>query len=452
MNGPLAQLLNGGFRMPDSAINYGNVPLPRIPPGAPQFVTPDDRINFSQQFLQGIQPYVYGNSARISTQTQMAHPNKVALIIPKLFIPAAESDGLDLSDPLLEHTLSDGDLTFSLRMSPDMTCYGSQYCIAPYGYTAKAVQLINLATVNYILWGLQVGMKRPKSTRWKRFFAKLNRKPIHDPNNLDTVWNFICTYLIPFGIMHGADTQGGQHEGDTDPLVTHGAVDYVSSFAIEGKLLHVNNIWRDYDVHDNDDLILALRRMEHPHPEINFNLSSSVRSHRSERAPISNSWFYLKPEVLEYRSFSDVPYIHIGRSQKHCSMYSRGINACCWDARMGVTPGAPLQMTFEPDFVDSDDIFYSKLELNDDKTRFNTMHNNVAMSNNNDNTNNNDGLAIATGHMLRLGTNSKKNRQDHDKNGADNKNNDDDNPPKKKTRKETVIEGKVSFGDMMKGN
>jgi len=297
----------------------------------------------------------------------MAHPNKVALVIPKLYIPSPESDGLSHNNPVLEHSISDGDLVFSLNMGTEMASYGSMYYMAPYGHSAKSVPLINLATVNYLLWGLQVGLRREKSIEWKNFYSKLTKGAIQRfPSELSeqTVWNFLQTFIIPFGVMHGSDLQGGQHEGSTNNIVTHGAVDYVSSFAVEGKLLHVNNLWRDCDVHENDDLILALRKMEMPHGDVNFNLSSSTRAFRAERVPISNSWYYLRPEVAQFRSFSDIPYIHVGRSQKYCSMYSRGKDLCCWDSRMCVVPGAPLQMTFEPGFVDSDEMHYAKWELN----------------------------------------------------------------------------------------
>ena len=365
----LSGLLNGQVRLPDAAINYGNKPLPMFPPGALQFSTPDGRFGDSGSLLPGgLQtPYAYGRSARISTQTQMAHPNKVALIIPKLFLPAPESDNFGHGDTALEHSISDGDLVFSLKMGSDMSSFGSMYYMAPYGHAAKTVPLINLATANYILWGLQVGIRREKSIKWKDFFSKLtNGKLSRYPEELSlkTVWNFIQTYILPFGVMHGSDLQGGQHEGNTNNIVTHAAVDYVSSFAIEGKLLHVNNMWRDFDVHENDDLILALRKMEAPHSDVNFNLSSSTRAFRSERVPVSNSWYFLRPEISEFRSFSDIPYIHIGRSQKHCSMFTRGKDICCWDSRMCVVPGAPLQLTFEPGFVNSDAMTYAKWELN----------------------------------------------------------------------------------------
>ena len=365
-----AALLNGNIRLPDSAINHGG-PLPSIPSGSPQFNTPDGQYNMHGLPVSALSPYAYGQAARISTQTQMAHPNRVQLIIPKLYLPSPQCDAASVSDPVLEHSISDGDLVFSFRMSADMTCYGSQYFNAPYGYSSKAVPLINLATVNYILWGLQVGMRLPRRSHWNLFFGKLmhNHPILYNIEHLtmDHVWNFIKTYIRPFAIQHGGDMQGGRHEGDTDPVVTHGAADYVSSFAIEGKLLHVNNIWRDFDVHEGDDLILSLAKMEAPHSDIFFDLSSSSRSHRTERAPVTNTWYYLKPSVLEFKTFVDTPYIHVGRSQKYCSLYSRGQDVCCWNARMGVVPGAPLQLTFEPGFVQSDDMYYEELELQEDQ-------------------------------------------------------------------------------------
>ena len=365
-----AALRNGAIRRPDAIIN-GMGPLPVLPSGAPQFSTPDSRINQSGGSLLpgGLPaPYAYGAPARISTQTQQAHPNRVQLVIPALFLPAAESDGLDMCDPILEHAVSDGDLIFTFRMGAHMIGYGSQYMKTIYGFASKATPVLNLATVNYILWGLQVGLSGARSTRWKKFFSMLTKHAIRQGREAwgeEDVWNFVQTYLRPFAIQHGGDMQGGQHEGNDRP-VTHGAVDYVASMMIEGKARHVNNLWTGHDVHENDDLILALRFKGPPSGEIPFTLSSSVRATRNERGAVGRGFYYLRPEVLPYRTFSDVPYIHIGRSQKYCSAYERSIESCAFDARAPVTPGAPLQMTFEPMFVDSDAIYHRRYEVPDD--------------------------------------------------------------------------------------
>jgi hypothetical protein len=221
------------------------------------------------------------------------------------------------------------------------------------------------------LWGLQVGMRQAKNKRWCSFFKRLTQNSdfirMLTTGEADDacIWGFIRTYLRPFGIQHGGDQQGGMHEGNSNSIVTHGATDYVSSFAIEGRLQHVNNLWRDYDVHENDDLVLALRKKE-PGEILHFNLSSSVRSSRTERVPVSSRFFYLRPETRVHRSFAETCYIHVGRSFKFCSMYTRTPEAACWDARVAVVPGAPVMITFEPAFVDSEDIFYSMLD--DDPT------------------------------------------------------------------------------------
>ena len=113
-DGFFAPLRAGAFRMPDSLINSGG-PLPSIPPNAVQFLTPDGIYNGGGYLPGGLdKPYAYGIGARISTQTQVAHPNRVALIIPKLYIPAPESDGQSFSDPVLQHSISDGDLPIRL--------------------------------------------------------------------------------------------------------------------------------------------------------------------------------------------------------------------------------------------------------------------------------------------------------------------------------------------------
>jgi hypothetical protein len=364
-----AGLRNGLVRRPDALIN-GMGPLPSIPSGANQFTTPDGRINAGGVSLLpgGIpQPYAYGTSARISTQTQQAHPNRVQLVIPTLYLPSPESDGLDKTDPILQHMVSDGDLIFTFRMGTHMMGYGAQYVRAPYGFAAKATPVMNLACVNYILWGLQVGLSGPKAARWKAFFAVMTKHAIYGarPFSEADVWHFLQTFLRPFAIQHGGDQQGGQHEGDTNSVVTHGAVDYVASMMIEGKARHVNNLWTGYDVHENDDLVLMLRHKAPPHGEIPFTLSSSVRATRNERVHVGRGFYYLRPEILEYRSFSDTPYIHIGRSQKYCSAFQRSMDSCAFDARAPVTPGAPLQMTFEPYFVDSDAMFYQRIEAPD---------------------------------------------------------------------------------------
>ena len=252
------------------------------------------------------------------------------------------------------------------------------------GTSSRAVQLINLATVNYILWGLQVGSNLPGGGRWKLFFDQLCHMELAPYRGrqlpVDVVFNFIRSYIMPFGVLHGADTQGGLHEGNDDPFVQ--GSDYVGAFAVEGKLHNVMNLWRCCDVYEvpksytpqshplvppfvspqrhllrqDDDLVFELREMKPKATSLHFNLSSSVRAQRTERCNVPRAWFYLEPAVLKYKSIADVPHIHIGRSQKMINAYTQnrfGLDLPPWNARACVL-GLPLVMTFEPCFRASD--------------------------------------------------------------------------------------------------
>ena len=362
----ITALTGASFTQPDAIINSGIGPLPSIPSNAPaSFTSADGQFGLG---FGSIAPYSYGaNPRRITTQTQMNIPNKVQLVIPRLFIPAATASGGTVHDPVLEHATNDGDLVFSLRMNSGMQ-EGSRYWIKPYTNSYKCLKLVNLATANYLLWGLQVGTCLPdnKGHRWVEYYAHFCKNQ-EEPYALggytmEHIWNFLQTYLSPYGVQHGSDMQGGRHEGSATRVVTN-STDYVSAFAIEGKLLRVSNLWRMSEVNENDDLVLELAYMPPQIGPIQFNLCSSSRATRTESAPCPMGWWYLKPVVLPYKSIVEIPHIHIGRSQKAISAYTQskwGAGTPAWNARACVQ-GAVLQLTFEPDFVMSDDMLLKML-------------------------------------------------------------------------------------------
>ena len=59
--------------------------------------------------------------------------------------------------------------------------------------------------------------------RWKLFFDQLCRMELAPykgrPYPVDVVFNFLRSYIMPYGVLHGADTQGGLQEGNMDPFV-----------------------------------------------------------------------------------------------------------------------------------------------------------------------------------------------------------------------------------------
>lgn len=365
-------LLQGDISGPDALINSMG-PLPTLN-GAPfQFhANTHAQINDRARLLEGgLMPYTYGPS-RItqSTQTQNNIPNKKPTAICKLFIPAVQSDGT-AQDPVLEHAISDGDIAFSLRMNADMLSSAVGYATAPRA-AVNAVQLINLTTLNYLLWGLQVGAEMPNGGQWAKFYKNLCKMELvkfRGKYSMENVFNFIRSYIFPYGVMHGPDTAGGLHEGNSDPFIV--TTDYMAAFAVEGKLINVMNLWRAHDVGEDDDLVLEMTYMPPQPTSVAFNLSSSVRATRLERAPVPIGWWYLNPVVLKYKTIIDVPHIHIGRSQKRVSAYNSsrfGLDMPPWNARACVL-GVPLQMTFEPCYRSSDAMclkFFSDITEDED--------------------------------------------------------------------------------------
>lgn len=328
-----------------------------------EFQTPDGMINETSALLDNVNPYSYGpNSARPSTQTSyINHPHMIQKIIPKMFIPGATAE-LGMPDVALEHALHDGDLTFTLRMPKDMIVGPSEYCHARNLPGRTLAQLVNLSTVNYLLWGLQIGRHSPavRHNRWQDFYLRLTEGELHNLKDVDTiekVWLFVQTYLRPFGIMTGSDMQGGQHQGGQNNIATF-PVDYVGSFLIDGKARKLNNLWRHGHIAAGDDLVLVLRKTNQSMRNLVHVLTSGSRAFREERTHSDRDWWYLAPEVLKPSTYKE-PFIHIGRSQGMYSAYNvgMGMGRVPWDARASIL-GIGVQVTFAPEFHTPDAMLY----------------------------------------------------------------------------------------------
>jgi hypothetical protein len=86
-----------GVRQPDVSMNQGPLP-PLNPSGPPVGIdgTPDAHIELSDSLLGDLQPYSYGDSNRLSTQTAYLNiPHTVQRVIPQLYLPAA-SEGAEM--------------------------------------------------------------------------------------------------------------------------------------------------------------------------------------------------------------------------------------------------------------------------------------------------------------------------------------------------------------------
>ena len=352
--------LSAGPQWPDLIMNEG--PLPKAAAG--QFSgIPDGEINERVSgLLNDVHPYVYGQAARMATQTQLAHPHRVQMAIPVLCVPAPKAEAGCTGDPKLEHVFCDGDLAFTVNMPQDMLHATSQYCLLPFGVGDAYAPLINLATVNYLLWGLQVGRLQPNGARWERYFTHLCRgqyKPSAGSDNYakEDIFYFLQTFIRPFGVMHGSEKQGGQHEGKRSAVIY--PVDYVSSFAVQGKLLKVNNLWRNHHAASGCHLVLELAETRVDQPIIDFDLSCCCR--RTERVQVGvKRFFYLKPSVSVHKTITREPHIFIGMCMQSQSAYeTSAYEEVQWNC-LACTKGLPLEMIFAPRFVESDAMVLAK--------------------------------------------------------------------------------------------
>jgi hypothetical protein len=84
----------GAIRQPDVVMNDGPLPpLSTVGGGYPAGFdgTPDGRIDYASTLLGDVNPYVYGEADRISTQTAYLNiPHRVQRIVPSLQLPEAQ--------------------------------------------------------------------------------------------------------------------------------------------------------------------------------------------------------------------------------------------------------------------------------------------------------------------------------------------------------------------------
>ena len=265
--------LRSGVQFPQVVMNQGPLPgsggLPR-----PLHDTADARINYNSTLLGNLNPYAYGEPGYLSSQTAYLNiPHKLQKFVPVVYLPEAKKGATDFFD--LSHAVDDGDLVFTLRLARNsLFCTGSRHGdTRRTGLGTRADPLINLATVNYILSGVQIGVTdgNPAGDLWSELLFNLDpsrfgkrtgvsgRDYRSDPLILSDLVHIVRNCIRPIGIARGSENQGGQNE------VTMGAatwpVGFVISVTLDGKESNVLNLWHHADLSAGDDLVLALKLM-----------------------------------------------------------------------------------------------------------------------------------------------------------------------------------------------
>lgn len=283
--------LNSGIRFPDAAWNQGPTPPENVGPGgAPQggfgF---SSKINYNSALLGGIGAYDYGTSDRVANDISYQNiANRVAKLVPIVTLPGPTKSEEWIT---ITHPVDDGDIAFVLRDTANRTMLDRKDCER--FYTERNCNVfINLATVNYILAGVQLylcqifieqhaqpgepNFSLPES--WAVFLSVLGIEAMEAravPNFASflngVVANIMSNIIIPFGIPHGSEKQGGNHEG-VHSVVTW-ASNFVTTMFTDGYVRNMVNIWRQMDCSAGDSLGLRLHFCE-----INANMPNNEES------------------------------------------------------------------------------------------------------------------------------------------------------------------------------
>jgi hypothetical protein len=192
--------------------------------------------------------------------------HKIQKVVPPFSLPSTSTTKSD--NMVLYHAVDSGDLAFVLRrrLEVDVRAVRNNFYAkqdraerAPHG------SIINLATVNYILRGLQTVMG-DNTVNWESFLRDTGW-PVDTPTfkladfqqgrtqhrNLSM---FVQDYIRPLGVVIGSDKQGGQHQGGLDAV--DAPVDFVVTILVDGMCDSMLNLWRRTDIRAGDDLLLVL--------------------------------------------------------------------------------------------------------------------------------------------------------------------------------------------------
>lgn len=191
-----------GVRRPDVVMNDGPLPPLSIGAGYPAGFNgiPDGKIDYASSLLGDLDPYAYGEAARPGSQASYQPiPHVAQRIVPSLDLPEAQPFNMggsffrlshqvrDLSLlALVCHKSIDGDECISWQVDDGDVAFVIRAMFSPYELVAEKRRynkqgrlfqvdpIVNLATVNYILHGLQrYGFDRVDHKCWNTLWIAL---------------------------------------------------------------------------------------------------------------------------------------------------------------------------------------------------------------------------------------------------------------------------------------
>lgn len=352
-----------GFQMPESEWNKGPLPTGNIFPNS------QAQINYGSALLGDIRPYKYGEPAHVGDQTAMLNvPHKIQKIVPQLQFPDSRDGKFTLS-----HSVDDGDIAFVMRVNRNAGTIHQQNTFDRLNLGRIVDPFVNLATVNYLLAGTQRYWNDHTHQNWQQFLVDTEfAPPLNEARTafgIRDALRFVNEVARPFGICHGSEMQGGQHEGSQGAVTW--PVNFITSMAVSGRVENLVNMWRDTNISAGDDLILRFEYLpiaardgsieyvlNHWHKGIIRQRFDFIDGNNMAWQLVPDIWSMHTPErMVENYDWRENGYWHIARSQimkasevTYKLSQEMYVQKCYLDdARL--LRGSVLEVTFEPVFV-----------------------------------------------------------------------------------------------------
>ena len=380
--------LGAGFRFPDTQMNSG--PLPSIGAGAPAGAggDPDGRINFNSTLLEGITPYSYAKGARVgSDRNYQQVPHRIQQIVHQIWLPSGKCPTEKIN---VSHVVDQGDIAFVINSDNNgfLLFPGPHMCASDKDRLARHPVFANLATVNYILAGVQrVLAGEDKKNYWKTLRSDLGMRDVEKTTNdvleLDSVLQLVKTRLIPYGICAGSEKQGGQTETGMSPV--QAGVNFVTTMTVDGQNIDLINYWAHENLSAGDQLIFKLERKDTYY----YGLNHYYKETRDQTFSTRKMCWQLVPSVFrmgqkvddnylqyDYRTHGYWRIAQLMQSRKQCS--NNADEAFYWnDDKNNLRSGGSaqlLQVLFAPVYKDmrvsNMPLIYTLFEKVDDMSKY----------------------------------------------------------------------------------
>ena len=153
----------------------------------------------------------------------------------------------------ISHAVDDSDVAFVMRLDRGSTVCSMMSSRSTHfrkvGTNVDA--FINLATLNYLLAGLQLCYvsSHPQKSRWFDLLYDLDKYTFSDVGRQLTLWDLryiVRDLIVPFGVVRGSEKQGGQDE--TGLSAATWPVNFVTSMVLDGHDRNVLSYWHYHDL------------------------------------------------------------------------------------------------------------------------------------------------------------------------------------------------------------